>query len=186
MSAALRRAAPWAVGVACVVAAWFVALATPADTAAWDPFVVEARVGEPATGRNIAVTIDEVTRTDGVVAGPWRADGSWVVVDLSAEAVVTERGAALNNVELIIDGRSYRSTERRENMLGQRLAVGIARSGSIAFEIPPSASGTAVLQLGLDGIDSRADSLITLPIDLDALPVSADRELVAPHREGAS
>jgi len=173
----LRRIAPWALGLACVVAAWFVALATPADTVAWEPFPVEARTGEPAAGRNLTVTVHDAVRATSVFSGGWRAEGTWVVVDVAAEAVSSERGASLTSAQLIVDGRTYRATERAETMLDERLSIGIARRGSLGFELPADAAGTAVLQLALNP-DTRADSVIEYRIDLDALPVAAERELV--------
>lgn len=173
----LRRIAPWAAGIACVVAAWFVALATPADTAAWEPFVVDARIGEPAVGRNLAVTVHDAVRAESVSAGGWRAEGTWVVVDVAAEAVSSERGASLSSAQLVVDGRSYRATERAPTMLDERLSIGIARSGSLGFELPADADGTAILQLALNP-DTRADSVIEYRIDLDALSREAERELV--------
>lgn len=181
---AVRRAAPWAIGIACVVAAWLVALVTPADTAAWEPFVVEARQGEPAVGRNLAVTVHDVARADSVSSGPWRAEGTWVVVDLAAEAVASERGALLSNAVLVVDGRSYRATERRTTMLDARLSVGVARSGSLGFELPAGASGPATLQLALNP-DTRVDSLIEYRVDLDALEPEPERELREPGWEAA-
>ncbi|QLD11497.1 hypothetical protein [Microbacterium oleivorans] len=173
----LRRTAPWAVGLACVVAAWFVALATPADTAAWEPFIVEARAGEPAAGRNLVVTVHDAVRAESVSSGGWRAEGTWVVVDIAAEAVVSERGSALSSAQLLVDGRTYRATERAETMLGDRLSIGLPREGSLGFELPADARGAAVLQLALNP-DTRADSVIAYRIDLDDLPVVSERELV--------
>ncbi|MEH3088540.1 MAG: hypothetical protein PGN24_02720 [Microbacterium arborescens] len=181
---AVRRAAPWAIGLACVVGAWFVALVTPPDSAAWEPFTVEAHLGEPAVGRNIAVTVNDVTRADSVSSGPWHAEGTWVVVDLAAEAVATERGALLSNAVLVVDGRTYRATERRPSMLDARLSVGVARTGSLGFELPADASGPAVLQLALNP-DTRVDSLIEYRVDLDALVPESDRELLEPSWEAA-
>lgn len=183
---ALRRAAPWAIGLGCVVAAWFVALITPSDTAAWAPFVVEARADEPAAGRNLIVAVEDVTRAEAVTAADgWRAEGSWVVVDISAEAVTDELRARLVTAQLVVDGRAYRATERRPSMIEQSLSIGVPQTGSVGFELPADATGPAVLQFALNA-DTRADSLIEYRFDLEALPVVAEREILDPDREDAS
>lgn len=173
----MRRALAWAAGAGLVAAAWGVAAITPAQDAEEEPFVVTAVVGERAVGRNIAITVTDVTRADEVRAGEWRAEGNWVVVDLDAEAVVSEKGTLLALATLEVGGRTYGASERPESLLRESLAVGIPQSGSVAFELAADVTGgPATLRFG-ETTDPRLDSLIAVDIDLADLDSAADVEL---------
>jgi hypothetical protein len=173
----MNRWAAWALGAALVVAAWGVALITPAEDAEEAPFPITVEVGERGAGRNIAVTVTDVRRTGTVTAGEWSAEGNWLIVDLEAEAVASEFGALLAHATLELDGRSFRASERPESLLRAALAVGIPRSGSLAFELPAAPGGGAgELRLGVS-TDERLDSVIVVPVDLDDAPVEPQAEL---------
>jgi hypothetical protein len=170
--------AQWLIGTGLVVVAWGVAAVTPPKEAREAPFAVHAVVGETATGRNIQATITSVQRTDRVSADEWSADGNWVVVHLTAEAVMKEP-ASLSLSTLTIGERTFSASERPDSFRSQPLAVGIPRSGSLAFELPADLDqGSATLTLGLR-IDARLDSVIELPIDLGDLPHPPTLELHA-------
>lgn len=164
------RALAWVAGAGCLVAAWFVASVTPTDADAAAPFVVTAAVGEPAVGRTLSVTVLDARLAD-AVTGPrgWSAEGSWLVVDLAAEAVDSEVSNLLGDARLVVGDREFRASERPDSMLRTPLAVGIPRAGSIAFELPADAlTGLAVLRISGDE-DTRLDSLIELELTLDEL-----------------
>lgn len=166
----------WALAATLLVAAWFVALGTPDRDAATAPFTVTAQLGQEASGRNIAVTVDQVRlATEGVSDGSgWSAGGTWLVVDLSAQATVTEVAANLSYARLHLGADLYQASERPRSLARSPLAVDIPRSGTLAFEVPPEAvTGRAVLTLGLS-VDPRLDSVIELPIDLDTVPREAE------------
>lgn len=168
-----------AIGAALVAVAWGVAAITPTEDSAEDPFPVTVAVGERGEGRNIAVTVDDIRRAETVTAGEWTADGNWVVVDLDAEAVVTESGTLLTLATLEIDGRTFSASERPESLRRASLAVGIPQSGSVAFELPADVrGGEGVLTFGLD-TDPRLDSLIVLDVDLDAIEIEEEAALLA-------
>lgn len=172
-----RRGATWAVGAALVAAAWGVAAITPPDGAEESPFVVPAEVGERAAGRNIAVTVHGVTRTESVRSGDWSADGNWVVVDLDAEAVLSEYGALLELATLEVDGRTFGASERPDSLLRAPLSVGVPVSGGLAFELPADVEGgAAVLTLG-EAADPRLDSVVEIDLVLDDLAVEDEVEL---------
>ncbi|MFC9984173.1 hypothetical protein ACFU0W_13745 [Microbacterium keratanolyticum] len=173
----LRRAAPWAGAAVLLVAAWGVGVATPPEYAIEPAHVVTAQIGEEAGGRNIVATVTDVRAARGASTPTWQAPGTWLVVDLDAAAVVSS-AAGLRGVTLQIGDLTFRASERMESFFGQRLVAGVPRSGSVAFELPEGAlTGTAVLSLST-GSDTRGDSVIQVPIDLDALPVAADAELL--------
>ena len=173
----MNRWATWGVGAALVAAAWGVALVTPAEDAEEAPFPVTVEVGERGVGRNVAVTVTDVRRAETVTAGEWSAHGNWLVVDLEAEAVVSEFGALLALATIEVDGRTFRASERPESMLRGPLSVGIPRSGSIAFELPDDvAGGAGELRMG-QMTDERLDSVIVVPVDLDAYPVESEADL---------
>lgn len=171
---------PWVAGVAgaaLVAAAWGVAAITPTEDSSEDPFPVVIAVGERGAGRNIAITVDDIRRAEIVSADEWSAEGNWVVVDLDAEAVVSEFGTLLTLATLEVDGRTFSASERPDSLLKAPLSVGIPQSGSLAFELPADVrGGDGVLTFGLHA-DSRLDSLIVLDVDLGAIDVEDDAEL---------
>lgn len=173
----MRAALGWIAGLALIVLAGAVTAVAPDDDATQVPFVVEARLGERAAGRDIAATITDVRLADEVTAGGWRATGAWVVVDLEAEALLTERAAQLAVAQLRLGDRTFAASERPESLADARLEVGLPRAGSLAFEVPAgAATGEAVLRLGRVA-DDRLDSVLELRIDLDAAEHVAAAEL---------
>lgn len=168
MSARTTTARSWATAAGMLVLAWLVALGTPDRDAATAPFAVTAQLGQEATGRNIAATITGVRMaTSGVADGAgWTAPGTWLVVDLSAQAVSSEIGANLSYARLTLGDRSFQASERPRSLFRQPLAAGIPTSGTLVFELPAVAQeGAATLSLGLS-VDPRLDSVIELPLDL--------------------
>jgi hypothetical protein len=175
MTPRARSILAWAGGIAFVVAAWGVAFVTPDSEAASAPFVVRAGIDERAEGRNIALTVTDARIADGVAAGSgWSAEGTWVVIDLDAEAVISETGAGLSYAVLEVDGREYSASERPPSMLRARLAVGVSTSGTIAFEVPAAVATArdALLRLGVNSTPDL-DSVIEIPLALSDLPRSA-------------
>ena len=151
---------------------------TPADDDAQRPFVVAAAVGESATGRAFQITVTDARIGDRAVAGGWHADGTWLVIDLEASARGDETGAVLDHAAFVVDGVTYRASERPDSFFRSALSVGIERTGSIAFELPENVSRRAgVLQLALDD-ETRLDSLVEVPLDLSALDRAAEVELL--------
>lgn len=169
----------WVIGVALLAAAWGVVQLTPGDEAAEASFAVPAAIGEEATGRALAVTVTDLRLGDRAVAGGWYADGTWLVVDLRAQALREERGALLAHAALVIDGVTYRASERPASMFRSTLAVGIPREGSLAFELPADLADRAgTLQLAVDA-ETRLDSLVEVPVDLGTLDRADEVELLA-------
>ncbi|MDQ0894305.1 hypothetical protein [Agromyces ramosus] len=178
----MTRWLPALAGAALVVAAWGVAAVTPGDEAAEQPFAVAATVGERAAGRNLAATITGLRGAEAVTNDGWRAEGSWLLVDLEAEAVLSERGTLLSLATLDVGGRSYRASERPPaSLFRSSLAIGLPHSGTLAFELPAGAftaseGDDAVLRLGLHE-DPRLDSVIELRLDLAEVEVDDEAEL---------
>ena len=177
---ARRRWVSWVIGLGLIVAAWFAALVTPGTDVAQAPFTVSAVIGEEAAGRNIAATVTDLRRADRVSEsdGSWSADGNWLVVDLDAASVVSERGALLRHAMIQIDGVRYSASERPDTIAGTPLSAGIPQSGSLAFELPGDLdAGDGVLELAVRS-DTRLDSLILLPFDLADVPHVDGAELI--------
>ena len=172
--------AAWAIGAGLIVAAWFVALVTPGEEQAQAPFPVAAVVGEPATGRTLTATITDIRRA-GEVNAPdgWTAEGNWLVVDLEAAAVMSEDSGYIRHAMVEIDGVRYSASDRPDLLVGRPLAIGLPRTGSLAFELPDGVdAGAATLELAADSIDPRLDSMIVLSFDLAEVPVVDATELV--------
>ncbi|GAA1724939.1 hypothetical protein [Microbacterium paludicola] len=185
MNRAARLALHWAAAAALVAAAWGLHAITPPGMIAAEPFRVDARIGEPAEGRNLRVTVNGVHAASKVTEPErgWYAEGRWVVVEFEAEATESEREAYLSVMRLRIGDRTYRASERPGLGFGPpaRLSVGLPRQISAAFELPENAGGIAELGIAYGAIgDERADSLVVMPIDLDALEVQPEVELAPP------
>ncbi|GAA2884503.1 hypothetical protein [Microbacterium esteraromaticum] len=183
----VRRLLPWAITIGLLVAAWLVAQATPGDDSAERAFVQQAEVGERVEGRDLAVTVQRVRAAEAITTpAGWRAEGTWVVVEMDAEAVLTEYGNLLSRTVLEVGDRVYSATERGEGessiddymLSGEQLVPGIPKSGVLAFQLPDdeSLTGAAMLELATDRFPVY-DSIITVQIDLDALPVENSVEL---------
>lgn len=168
----LRRAAPWALSVAFVAAAWGITQVQKPDDAPYDSFVTTAGVGEHAVTRNLAVTVTGVHAALSVSDGDrWHAEGTWLVVDLDAAAVQDQFGALLSTSDLRLGGRTFSATERGETAKGMTLVTGVPRHGSIAFELPEgSLKGPATLVFATE-YDPSADGVIEVDVDLDDLAV---------------
>jgi hypothetical protein len=174
----MRPWAVWAVGAGLVVLAWGVVQMIPDEDAAVEPFRVPVTVGETAVAREFEVVVTDPRIGDRALAGAWSADGTWLVVDVRISARDDETDAALHHAELIVDGVSYRASERPASIFEAPLAVGIPRSGSLAFELPAGvAARTATLAVGFSD-EPRLDSLVEVPIDLAALPREREVELI--------
>jgi hypothetical protein len=170
--------AAWAIGLTCIVAAWFVALVTPGEQQTQAPFEVPATIGETAVGRNLVVTFTDLRRAPEVAAKGWTAEGNWLVADLEAQSVLTEDTTRLFKVQLEIDGRRFSASERPASLKDQPLAVGIPREGSLAFELPDGLdTGNARIEIALNA-DPSLDSMVVLSFDLDEVPTVDRTELL--------
>lgn len=169
--------AAWVIGAGLIVVAWFVALVTPGEEQAQAPFIVPATVGEPATGRNLIVTITDMRRTAELrAADGWMAEGNWLVVDLQAESVLSE-GGVISHARVEIDGVQFSASDRPDSFIDAGMTAGIPQTGTLAFELPQDlASGAGRLEFALDD-DVRLDSMIVLSFDLTDVPVVDEAEL---------
>jgi hypothetical protein len=190
----LRRVGSGA-ALAAIIAAAALVLRTAPTEAEWQgPIEVHGAVGEEVAGRNIAATVDGVRVARTVTASTgWIGEtpGVWVVVDVSAAAVVTEAGATLATAELVLGEDTYSASTRPGigTIADQSLSVGVPLRGPLMFEVPRDAvasdrAARAVIRLGQDG-DPRTDSLLVVPLDLTRADVedalTADEpDLVAP------
>lgn len=173
----LRRAAPWAGAAVLLVAAWGVGVATPPEYAIEPAHVVTAQIGEEAGGRNIVATVTDARAARMASTPKWQAPGTWLIVDLDVAAVVSST-AGLRGVTLQVGDLTFRASERMESLFQQSLVAGVPRSGSVAFELPDGAlTGSAILSLSTSS-DTRGDSVIQVPIDLDEVLLAADAELL--------
>lgn len=188
----MSRLMTWLVTIVLLVAAGVVSAIAPADDAEVAAFVVSGEIGEEVTGRDLVATVTDARTATGVVGEEdrtgeeaWTADGNWLVVDVDAASVTGPRVAyitgsvALGGAVFEIDGREYRASERTPSMLNTRLNPGVPRHGSLAFELP-ALTGTGVLRLSITS-DTRMDSVLEIPIDLDAATAVAEARITEPE-----
>ena len=172
----MKKWLPWVATFVLLIGAWFVQLLTPSDDAASEPFIVATVVGSEAVGREIVVTVLDVRAASAVTSSNgWSAEGTWLLVDLKAEAVRND--SLLKGATLTIGDREFRASERMDSIFSTKLVPGIPRTGTIAFELPDDAlTGTGILHLSPSG-DTRLDSVIELTIPLDELTISAEESV---------
>ncbi|QMU96393.1 DUF4352 domain-containing protein [Microbacterium esteraromaticum] len=170
----LKTVVPWALSIALVVATWGLTQLEKDEDARYDPFVTRAEVGEHAVARNIAVTVTDVHAARAVSDGSWRAEGTWLVVDLDAASTQDQFGAALRVTNLRIGERTYSATERGTSMRQLPLVTGVPQHGSLAFELPEDAlKGQATLVFA-ENYDYAADGIIEIVLDLDDIAVEPE------------
>lgn len=183
----MNRVAAWIATAVLLVAAGLISHFAPPEDAEVAPFVVAGSLGQQLTGRDIAAIAADARLTGRLAdSAGWSAEGIWLVVDLEAMNLVGPSVAGLDSAgtvrgaHLIVDGRTYRATERTDSMLGARLFPGIARAGALAFELaaPPDADGTIVLRLSADD-DSRADSVLEISFPAASVPEVAEATMPA-------
>lgn len=185
MTATRSRLAVWLLTGVLLAGAWAVSKATLPDDASTAPFPTRAELGERVTVRDLAVTVTDVRAAERVTDSTgWSAEGTWLVVDLEAAAVLSQ-DAALKLHELVIGERTFSATERGTTFRGHALIPGVARTGSLAFELPADAlHGQAVLRLGTPTglrLDAPLDAVVELPIALDEVTVQHEAVL---HENG--
>ncbi|MBO9627588.1 MAG: hypothetical protein J7484_14605 [Microbacterium sp.] len=174
----MRRAAAWGLAVALVAGAWAVTVLAPSDNAGADAFTMRTTVGERVEGRNIAATVLDVRAARSIVSeSGWRADGTWLLVDLSADAGVSQSQGLLTTATLRIGERTFSASERGPDEMSiyrEQLVPGVPMTGSLLFELPDDALvGHGTLRFATS-TKPWGDSIVELDIDLDALHVTPE------------
>jgi hypothetical protein len=188
-SSLLRRVGSGTALVLIVALASVVLRSAPSEAEWQAPIEVRGQLGDRVEGRNIAATVEDVRIARSVTASTgWVGEttGVWVVVDVQAEAVVTEVGALLSTAELVLGEDVYSASTRPGlgTVAGQSLAVGIPQEGPLMFEVPRDAVTSAVaadalLRLAI-ARDPRTDSMLVVPLDLSRVDVEETVTTSAP------
>jgi len=170
----VKTAMTWLLAIALLGGAWAVTLLAPSDDAGRDAFVTEVAPGERGVGRNIAATVTDVRAASSITAeSGWHAEGHWLVVDLTAEATASQSSGILGAATLRIGDRTFSATERGPDemtLYRTQLVPGVPQHGSLLFELPDTAlHGIGVLRLSTGYGDPWGDSVLEIPIDLDAV-----------------
>ncbi|ALJ20026.1 hypothetical protein [Microbacterium sp. No. 7] len=173
----MSRALQWGAGVALIAAAWVVLAIAPPTDSREAPFPVTIAVGETGVARTFEVTVDGVRRARAATDGAWSAEANWLVADLTAVATQRETGMSLFTIALDVDGDTYTASERPASFREAWLAVGIPRSGSVAFELPDDVDGGIATLRIAQRVDTRLDSVVETRIDLGSLPVDDETAL---------
>lgn len=201
----MKAAGAWVVAVAMLVAAWWLAGATPVgEQRMLDAFPVRATWGEPVEADNLGTTVHGARLADRLTTGGWAADGRWLVVDLDAW-IVRREPASLGLAYLVVGERTFLVSERVKGydpgaaLNGWGLHTGIPQTGTLVFELPAEitadpAAADAVLQLSL-GVplsgrspvqNQQGGTVVEIPVDLTSLPHDAVIELPATSWTGAA
>lgn len=178
----MRRVLTWVAGIALIAAAALVLQVQPSEEQQQAPFTVTAQLGERVEGRTHAVTFTRAVAATAVHDdGGWAATGTWIVIDVEVEATRSESIGMLGLIELEVGDRLFRASERPPSLRDTVHAVGIPREGSIAFEVGElPLEGEATVRLARS-LETRLDSMLTLPLDLGALEVLDDAEIRPPE-----
>jgi hypothetical protein len=172
--------------VVILVVAGFVLHSTPDDKTQQQGIAVRGGIGQELSGRNIVATVDSVRLAETVSAGNgWAGttSGVWVVVEAGVEARVDD-GVMLGTALILVDGITYSASLRPglATIADAGMSVGIPHTGPLFFELPrdvAEGAENAELQLALN-TDPRADSIVSVPLDLSALDVAAEVETDMP------
>lgn len=164
----VNKIVTWIVGLALAAGAVVVTVFIPTDGEGSEQFVVKGEIGTRAEGRNLAATVLDIRLAEAIAAEDWRDESNWLVVDLSAEAVVSQSSGLLDVATLRIGDRTFTAVERgplNVNLLNTQLIPGVARTGSLFFELPDDAlDGMAEMRLATGG--TWGDSVLQLNFDL--------------------
>jgi len=179
----VRRPLALAVAGVLVVGAALVSWSAPSPEQVQGPMAVTARVGEPATGRTLRVTVERIRLARAVRGGDWEGStpGVWLVVRVRAEARL--QATSLTGTVTVGD-RSWTASERPPTSIGAELLdAGLPMEGDLLFELPRSAlGGDAELEIATSS-SIRLDSAVRVRLDLSRLAVqdrltTEDPELV--------
>lgn len=183
----MNRLVTWIVALAVIVAAGVVIALGPQEETSQAPFETVVTLGQLGTGRDIAVTFDEVRAVSVVEAesGDWtgETEGVWIAVDLTATSLTDQSGM---HGWLVVDDYIFDASTRAESngMEGWVLSAGLPEQGTLLFEVPrdllETASGARILVAS--GADWRLDSAISLPVDLTTLAVESNYVFAPPTR----
>lgn len=176
-----RHAINAAVLVLILAVAAVVQSTTPTDDARDAAIAVRGPVGSSLTGRNISATVRSVALATTVsAANGWagQTSGVWVVVEASAAAVVDETNGPMLNAVLRIGDTTYSASTRPRSagtIAGTSLSAGVPWNGPLMFEIPKAAARSAAARTAAIEIaprlDTRADSVVIVAVDLTALHI---------------
>ena len=181
----MRRATPWLLGAALVVAASAVTALTPTDEDVIGPIEMNGSFGDPVESRTLIAAATDATFADevAVTGADWSAEGNWLVVTVIASAAHTEVDAAINLATLAVGDRVFQASERPDaSLTSTSLRLGIDTVGTLAFELPPDVtSGRAELRLTSSYFTAELDDLITIPLELADVPRTPSVELDDPE-----
>ena len=175
----------WAGAVAMLAAAWVLGVSLPSATVGTDAFIVPGALGERIEARTFAITVDDVVLSDGVKQDdylPWESDGTWVVADVSVEAIGREDEARVGYVRMLAGDRVFVVTRRAPQTLRDITPVNdMPTHVSVAFQVPDDLAGTVKLQFGAALTYPVLDSLVEVSVDLDRITRERDRALLVPE-----
>jgi hypothetical protein len=164
---------------------------TPDEVRQQAAFVVRGDLSAPVVARDLVVTVHDVTVADVVTATAFgrisehTSNGAWVLVDASVSTQL-EPGYA-QTAQLVIDGRTYRSTNRFAATLTEvELQPGLAMRGHFAFEIPADVTDQVVTLEVARAFDTRLDSIANLTLNLAEAPREDEVAVARPVLEAVS
>lgn len=172
----------WIAGAALVLCAGLATALTPPADSTYDEFLVGD--GAAAAGRTLSASLTGATFARTVVSsdGDWRADGHWLIVELTASAPRSEVDAEVVLATLHVGGTVFQASERVPDTLAKRqLRVGTDTAGVLVFELPDDVTdGTAQVRLSTAYSTPQLDDVLVLSLPLDDLPAASLVELSEP------
>lgn len=170
----MKTVLTWLIAVVLLAGAWAVTLLAPSEDPGRDAFVTGVPIGERGVGRNIAATVTGVRAASTISSeSGWRADGDWLIIEVTAEARADQSTGILGTAVLRIGDRTFTASERGPDEMSiyrTQLVPGVPQTGSLLFELPRDAlHGIATLRLSTGYAEPWGDSVLEIPIDLDAV-----------------
>ncbi len=168
----------WIGALALLGCSALVAAVTPSDAVAQAPFRTELIPGGQVDGRTISGELLDVRLAEEITDGVWSAEGNWLILDLEVEARKRDETLWYARLERA-DGVQFRSSERPASLRDQGLSAGLPVRGSLVFELSDQTLGQKVrVDIGTVVADPRADSLLSLEIDLAELTPVQEAQLL--------
>ena len=163
-----RAVATWALSAAMIGASWVLLGNVPDEARERDAFAADISAQGWAANDSIRLRIDDVHTADRVFQDAWVADGRWVTVDLTGEALETEIGARIGYAGLTVGGLTFQTTESSpRNAYQGGFFAGIPSHTTLAFQIPEDLElGDARLVVWPSTVYPELGSEIAFDLDL--------------------
>jgi len=210
MTPRIRSALSWLTAAALVVAGWLIVQAAPGDDVYWETFYRNVSVGEDAEIAMARVSVLDIRAAEAVsdssgwesdVEGSSGNDSVWILLDLRVEGRYTSPADDTTTPEEYRDiayfatdaleagGDTFSPSERPQDSFGgygEGFALGKAKTGTYAYEVPASVLDLARARVVLaQPLQASMQEAIAVEFDPRALELRPHAEVLDTVEEPA-